>query len=275
MAYDMQYRLRSCDFDANGHIKPASVLDIFQDVAGWDVQELGWGSKDLLKNKGLLWVVVRTKYEVLAPVLEHSLVKAKTWTNTPSRFGFRREYLLENTDGAALIKSSSEWIMTDIKTRSFVSVADVWPEGGDKIKKVNFEGRIKKLRDFEVEPEAELDAKAESIAAPGTKLDTDAESSTQAKASPKTSSKPYPVLAANSMLDCNGHVNNTYYASWVMDAIDLPENETIKTLQIDYRKEVTLGQKIDIYSKRTGNKIQAKGMNEEGVRCFSAELELA
>ena len=251
MAYSMEYRLRSCDFDTNGRIKPASVLDIFQDVAGWDVQEVGWGSKDLLENHGLLWVVIRTKYEMLKPVLEHSLIKAKTWTNVPSRFGFRREYSMENSAGELLIKSSSEWIMTDVDTRSFVSVADVWPDGGDKIEKTNFEGRLKKLRDFDIENTCEQ----------------------QGTEQPQKA--PHSVYATNSMLDCNGHVNNTYYANWVIDALSLQKDEEIKTMQIDYRKEVMLKDKIDIYTKRDGKKVQAKGINEEDQRCFNAEIELA
>ena len=271
MAYEMEYRLRSCDFDALGQIKPSSVLDIFQDVAGWDVQVLGWGSKDLLENHGLLWVVVRTKYEMLAPVLEHSLIRAKTWTNVPTRFGFRREYLMEDSAGKPLIKSSSEWIMTDEKTRSFVSVADVWPSGGDKIEEVNFEGRIKKLRDFGIDDACNADNAGISDANSPNASASDASCSNL----DGTQSNPFPVYAASSMLDCNSHVNNTYYANWVMDALNLGKGEQIKTLQIDYRKEVMLGESLKIYTKRQANKIQAKGMNEEGERCFNAEIELA
>ena len=280
MAYEMEYRLRSCDFDALGQIKPSSVLDIFQDVAGWDVQVLGWGSKDLLENHGLLWVVVRTKYEMLAPVLEHSLIRAKTWTNVPTRFGFRREYLMEDSAGKPLIKSSSEWIMTDEKTRSFVSVADVWPSGGDKIEKVNFEGRIKKLRDFDINGACNADnAEISSTNSPDANSpDPNSPDANSPNAGGSNlddiQPNPYPVYAASSMLDCNGHVNNTYYANWIMDALNLGKGEQIKTLQIDYRKEVMLGESLKIYTKRQANKIQAKGMNEEGERCFNAEIEL-
>lgn len=239
MAYEQTYRLRTQDFDCNDQMHPATVLDLFQDVAGWDVQSQGFGTRELLERHGLLWVVIRSKYEVAAPPAPHALVTARTWTDAPTRLGFRRESQLLDEAGALLVKGTADWIMMDAETRSFASVLDVWPDGGDGDARRNFEGKLKKLRPFEAQGEA------------------------------------LRVVGGYSDLDANGHVNNTRYAAFTMDALDLEHGERVKSLQIDYRRELRRGQAVDISCRRDGCLARAAGTTEDGGCAFSAAIELS
>ena len=243
MAYEQTYRLRTQDFDCNDQMHPAAILDLFQDVAGWDVQEKGFGTRELLERHGLLWVVVRSKYEVVAAPAPHALVTARTWTDTPTRLGFRRESQLLDEAGTLLVKGTADWIMMDAKTRSFASVLDVWPDGGDGDARKNFESKLKKLRSFEAQGAA------------------------------------HRVVPVWSDLDANGHVNNTRYASFVMDALgcaaDSGRKQRVKSMQIDYRRELRLGQAIDVVSRIDGQTARAAGiMSDSGEQAFSAAIEL-
>ncbi len=238
MAYEQTYRLRTQDFDCNDRMHPAAVLDLFQDVAGWDVQSQGFGTRELLERHGLLWVVIRSKYEVVAPPAPHALVTACTWTDAPTRLGFRRESQLLDESGALLVKGTADWIMMDAKTRSFASVLDVWPAGGDGDARKNFEGKLKKLRSFE--PQGE----------------------------------PYRVVAGYSDLDANGHVNNTRYAAFAMDALGFERGEQVKSMQIDYRRELRRGQAVELFSRKDGKTARAEGVTDDGERAFSAAIEL-
>ncbi len=239
MAYEQTYRLRTQDFDCNDQMHPAAILDLFQDVAGWDVQAQGFSADELLERHGLLWVIVRSKYEVVAPPTPHMLAVARTWTDAPTRLGFRRESQLLDEAGTLMVKGTADWIMMDAATRSFKSVLEVWPDGGDGDARRNFEGKLKKLRSFEAQGAA------------------------------------HRVVPAYSDLDANGHVNNTRYTSFIMDALDFRGGERVKSLQIDYRRELRRGQAVDILTRIDGKDARAAGMTADGELAFSAALELA
>ena len=87
--------------------------------------------------------------------------------------------------------------------------------------------------------------------------------------------EPFTVNPTYTELDLNNHVNNTKYANYVLDAINPQENDVIKTFQMDYRKEVTLGNSLGVYFTRLSNEILAKGTNPDGDVMFACKIELA
>ena len=233
--YVKSFNLRTSDFDTYRRISPASVLDLFQTVAGEHALMLGCGFESLFARK-LLWVLVRTKYQVISQPETYQTVVVKTWPLAPSRVGFQREYLIEDEKGNLLIKGSSDWAIIHSEQRKIVSAADVYPEMEHLTEKC-FDERLKKLPDFEAKGEG------------------------------------YPICPAFSQLDMNSHVNNTKYASFALDAISPDEGDKIKAFQIDYRREVKRGEQLFVYTKRDENGIMAKGVNNAGEVMFSCRFD--
>ena len=234
--FQRKYRLRTSDFDKYGRIKPAAVMDLFQDVAGQHANELNCGFDDLIKNN-MLWVLVRIKFEVVASPEIFQCVNVKTWPLAPTRAGFQREYLIEDEEGKELIKGSSDWVIIHSEKRRLMPVKDVYPIKEGFEEKRNFEEKLSKLHDFETETE------------------------------------PYTVKPSFSDIDRNDHVNNIRYASFVLDAFSPKENDKIKTLQIDYRHEVLSGEQLDICTVREGKALVAKGVNGEKDIMFACKIE--
>ena len=108
--WQKEYFLRASDFDKFGHIKPSSVLDLFQDAAGQHAEELGVGFEEMLK-RSYLWVLTRVKFKILGETQKYQKVIVKTWPLEPSRITYRREYSIENENGELLIGGSSEWVV--------------------------------------------------------------------------------------------------------------------------------------------------------------------
>ena len=115
---------------------------------------------------------------------------------------------------------------------------DVWPDGGGRNPRRNFESRLKKLKPFEAQ------------------------------------GGPRRVVPGYSDLDANGHVNNTRYASWALDALDFCGGGRVKSMQIDYRRELQRGQAVDVFSRRDEKTARAEGVTGDGERAFSAAIEL-
>ena len=233
--YVKSFNLRTSDFDCYRKITPTSVLDLFQTVAGEHAYELGCGF-DTLFPRNLLWVLVRTKYQIIRQPEMYQTVRVKTWPLAPSRVGFQREYLMENEQGDALIKGSSDWVIIHSEQRKIVPTADIYP-AMEHLTEKSFDERLKKLPDFEATDEG------------------------------------FAVYPRFSALDMNGHVNNTKYASYVLDALEPSEEDEIISLQIDYRHEVKLGDNIKIYTHKEGNTTLAKGISNSGETMFACKID--
>lgn len=234
--FEKNYVLRTSDFDVYGRIKPAALMDLFQDVAGMHAEELGCGY-DALLNKQMLWVLVRNKLEIISSPKIFQSVNVKTWPLMPSRAGFQREYLIEDVDGNVLVKGSSDWVVIHSEKRRFMQARDIYPVDFAFLEKQNFPEKLSKIHDFEL------------------------------------SGEMYTVKPGFSDIDRNNHVNNTRYASFVLDALVPTNEDKIKTVQIDYRREVVRGSELSIGYVRNGQTLLAKGLNPEGDTMFVCKID--
>lgn len=230
------YNLRAADFGVYSRLRPSSILDIFQDVAGRHAIELGCDGPTLLK-KNLAWVIVKLRYRVLRPARMYQPVTVSTWPLAPGRIGYQREYRISGENGETLVEGSSEWVLMDISSRRIAAVGNVYPLDEYCEEKVFSDG-FPRLRSFDAEGNS------------------------------------YNTLPPFSDFDLNGHVNNTKYANYVLDALCLSENEVISSFQLDYHREVLPGKSLEILHRREGNAILARG-EHEGEKMFSCRIELA
>ena len=233
--YTINYNLRTSDFDRYDRIRPSAVLDLFQDVAGRDCENCGSGFKALY-DKGLLWILLRTRYDIIKPPLPYSEVKVTTAPHAPGRADFDRDYLITDLYGDFLIKGTSKWCLIDLKTRKIAfnrgeincGVATdeyLYPDG------------LKKIPNFSVED-----------------------------------FKRYDGSANFSAFDHNGHVNNIKYADFILDALSLKGGEEIKAFEIDYIRELKGGE-FSVYYKKDGENYLLK-CEAGGEEIFRARIEV-
>lgn len=234
--WSKNYDLRASDFDKFNRIKPGAVLELFQDAAGQHAEELGVGF-DAMLAKSYLWVLTRVRFQILAQPKSYQRVVLKTWPLEPNRLNYRREYCMEDENGERLIIGSSEWVVIHSEKRRFLSVPNLYSFKEGFYPERMFEEKLSKIQEVECGGE------------------------------------PYPVRAGFSELDANNHVNNTKYASYVLDAIDPQEDDALIGFQIDYRKEVLQGTALGIYHARQENGVFAKGQNDAGETMFACRLE--
>lgn len=235
--FTKEFDLRTSDFDCRRKLQPASILDLFQTVAGEHADQIGSGFDDLIKEEKM-WVVVRTKFQIVENPVLFQRVRVTTWPLPPARLSFQREYKITATDGTLLVKGTSDWVVMHATERKLVSAKEVYPITEGFYTETMFEGRNTKLHDFE------------------------------------TNLPGYILTPGFSQLDMNGHVNNTKYANYVLDAIDLQESELIDSLQIDFRHEVQNGQPLTILHKRNDHEILAKGVGANDEIMFSCQIIL-
>ena len=235
--FEREYYLRVSDFDYRGKLHASSILDLFQDVAGLHADLLGCGHDEIIVKK-MIWVLVRVKFEVLSDVDMYQKVIVKTWPLAPSRAGFKREYLIEDENGKVIVKGSSDWVIMHSEKRKLMPAKDIYPTDFEFRTERACEEKIPKIHDFEPNEETKT------------------------------------ITPTFLDIDLNRHVNNTKYANFVVNSVNLAEDEFIKTMQIDYRHEVRSDAPLQICTARNDGEILAKGINQEEETMFACKITL-
>ena len=234
--FEMKYDLRANDFDKFDKIMPSAVLELFQDVAGRHSVEIGTGYNEMIA-RSYVWVLVKIRFQILSNPDKSKSVVVKTWPLAPNKFIYRREYSIESESGEKLICGSSEWVVMHSEKRRLVLAPDLYSMTEGFHTEMNFEAKLDKVEDFE------------------------------------ETGTPYSVMPGFSQLDANNHVNNTKYTNFVLDAINPQSPMDIDVFQIDYRKEVLQGVKLDIYHTKNDNIVIAKGLNEDKDTMFTCKIK--
>ena len=237
IAMERDYRLLWMHFDRYGRMQPAAMLEIFQDLAIAHAEELGIGRSAMLE-KNVVWVVIRTKLEVLREPKYNTIVRARTWPHSLSKFSFIRDFTIRDEQGELLVKATQEWVLMNFETRRFSSAKDAYHGPHDFDEARAFEQKPRKISDFEIEGEP-----------------------------------AFVVTPAYTDIDVNGHVNNAVYPNFVMNALNPGPEGSLRTFQIDYRHEVLPDVPLSLYVHREGESVRVKAINPEGTVLFASALE--
>lgn len=233
--YVHDFELLETDFDVDGNLRSARLMQFLQNAAGQHVKDFGLGWDDL-NDKQLLWVLSKMKYRRVKSITKAvKTLRVYTWPKAPNKFFYDRlfEVYDANTD-KLLVEAYSQWLVVDKASRKAVTANTV-----DGFADADFAdetialapdfARVRKTDDF-----VEVDS----------------------------------VVVRRSMLDINKHVNNTNYITFVEDALDEGSHNYV---EIVYHKEVLCGQTVDMYVKR-GADVQVVGMVGD-VMCFTVVAE--
>lgn len=226
--------------DINDNPLPQSVFQRFQDLAGDNAEELGVGY-NALKEKDLIWVVVKQRYIVLKDVPFEEL-KSYTWPHPKRSIEYNREYKITDSKGEPLIIGISKWCICNIKTRKL------------DIRGVNYNGTdYHQENNFSTDPYINL------------------------KPVDVTNLKPSLIhQVVFTELDHNRHMNNTYYASLIIDSVPNMVDCKIEDMQINFLSECRLGEELSIYVIDLGGEgeFQVLGVKKDMTLSFNSYLKV-
>ena len=232
-----EYPLRAGDFDCRQRWQPAAIMDLFQDAAGCHALELGVGFPQL-SARNQMWILSGVRFEVVATPKMYQTVRVVTWPLPAHSVTCRRDFRIEATDGTLLVKGTSDWAIMDGEKRKLVRAREIYPADLAYCEDVCFDGKMPRLADFEPQNDG------------------------------------MTFVPGYAELDMNGHVNNTKYANFILNAVNLAEDQEIRVFHIHYRKELLAYQPFFIQVRREENILCVMGKNGDGVTMFSAQIQL-
>lgn len=230
LEYDIKIRTNDCD--KNDCLTPKALLSIFQDAAGEHALRDGFGYEDSLKQN-LFWMVVRNKVELFRQPKPFEILHVITWPEKSGRIETNRNYKLVDKEGKIVAQGISKWVNVDINTRRIVKAMKLNIKDEEYVQEKLYED-IPKIEDFSVDME-------------NLKI----------------------VQSSYTDLDHNGHVNNTSYADFILNAIEELQNKEFTLFEINYIKEVKAYRSMQIGYVREDNLFKIKGFVDEEL-CFKA-----
>lgn len=208
--YANDYRIRYSEMDCNLLIKPASLLQILQDIASVNAENLGFGYTFLTKQN-LAWFLL--KYHMEFDEYPQN-IDSLTVTTEPrgwNKLFAYRDFEICN-DKKTLARATTTWGLVDINTKSMTSVGNVLANNP------NFTEFQKRETDLKYTKIAQLQ-----------NIDIE---------------QIFEIRFDD--LDVNQHVNNSNYLVWAFEPLgyEFRKNKKLKTLDILFKKEIQYGHSI-------------------------------
>lgn len=204
-----EYPISSYLADLKQQASLPGLLLLLQESAWRHAEEGGFGWKSL-SAKDCFWVLSALKAEIVAYPAWNDTIRVETWSREPGNFTAYRHFEMIAADGTKFLSAASVWLILNKNKRpqKIAELRDGFPLS-DRIA-VDFTSR--KLPKFSAAPVADNRA---------------------------------PKTATYGDTDVNGHVNNTCYLQWVIDAfpLDYIVTHDICEIEINYLKESLPGRR--------------------------------
>ena len=205
--YTQQFTLTDLHLDRFGRLKPSVLFYFIQEVSGAHASRLG-ASWEALDEKNLFWAIIRHHVEIFHLPEGEQTITLRTWPMPTTRVAYPRATEGYDEQGNLLFRSHAIWVLMDTVSRAMVLPG----KSG-----VDVPGSLQ----------------GSELAAPG---------SIRERELPNTMLQQ----VGYSLLDRNGHMNNTRYLDWVDDLLDSDFHKAhpLTQVQICYLAEAREGQNI-------------------------------
>lgn len=108
--------IQTKDVDINDYIRPSTVLDYFQDIAGIHANLLGLGA-DTMLDMGLLWIIIGERFDVVSRVPSYGEeITIVSWPKNQDKLFMEREYEIRDIHNELLITGISLWVLVNKDT---------------------------------------------------------------------------------------------------------------------------------------------------------------
>ena len=187
-------KLKTYQCDRYGFLRPVSLMNKLQGLAGTHAEMLGAGREYCL-SRNVAWVMTHMFVDIPdMPRAEENLVHS-TWPSVCSAVRSERDFEIKDANGKLKIRAISQWVLIDLNTRKPARISDHMPNWTGLPERV-WDREFDKCQDF---------------------IPT------------KTS-----VMACRfDDIDVNQHVNNAVYTTWATESVGFDFRNTHKLRGID------------------------------------------
>ena len=241
--YKQAFLVDDLAVDCTGRLKQSMLLYYLQEVAGAHFQRLEDPTAPI-SQKNLFWAVSRHRFQIHRLPRLGETVTVETWPMPTSRVAYPRAMAMYDAEGKLLAQAISLWVLMDKESRAMVLPG----KSG-----VAVEGILRG---------AELEIPKSPVV----------------KDLPNETAKQVTY----SLLDINGHMNNTRYLDWVCDLLPsaFHRENTPSEIVLCYLSEALEGQQISLRWELSQEGVlqvdahrSSTDVHEKTERVFTAQVQ--
>ncbi|MDR1340700.1 MAG: hypothetical protein LBK58_11710 [Prevotellaceae bacterium] len=203
-----EYHVSSYFTDLKKQLSLPALFYFLQESALAHAESHNFGWTEMSGNN-FLWALSRIRAQIDGyPAWEDSIF-VETWSKGPDTVMAYRDFEVYSSNGKKILSATSAWLVLNIETRKPQRIASMKDKFPARYDRSALDVRLEKLPQHGI---------------PGSN---------------------YPVnTVPYSAIDINGHVNNTLYIQWVIDAfpVDYILNHDVCDIEINYLQEAMLNQ---------------------------------
>lgn len=234
--YSKKMRIPSFYMDNVKTLSVPACMGIIQDITNCHSELMGVDRWSMLKSSNAFWVLTKVKLEINRMPELDEMVKIETWTIDHSAVKFERDCRIWKGK-EPLVNIRSEWVTLDGTTRKIRTARS--------LKFPNMKNRADRSTE---------------------------QSFNNLKYEISEDDFCYSRTIYSTDIDVNQHVNNCYYARFVLDAFKVSEltSKKLSGFEIHFVNEAFEGEKLDFYKKEIdgGYFVEAKNAEKVIVRAF-------
>jgi acyl-ACP thioesterase len=235
MKYNYEYEIKYQEVDGNKKLRLFNLENYLLEVAGTVADQLGFGIAQL-HPKGLTWILTRLSLEMYELPTHCEKVRFETWIESNAHMLSTRDFRIYSGD-KLIGQCKSIWAVLDLQKREIVNIFD------DPIFADSVDGDVIEM------------ARVRMTTLPE-----------------PTGCMPHKIVYSD--IDYNGHCNSCRYLQAMMDAY-LPDYYGKKIrLDINYSKEVMLGDELQTYYLVSADGVQYQQKNQNGETSCSAKITI-
>ena len=238
-----KFRIRTYECGVDGRIKIFSLMQYLQEIAALHAEQLGFGFDRLSEMNGY-WVLSNIRIEISRLPGREDEITLRTWPSGYTRTIATREFVGKDQNGTELFHAGSEWMVLNKQTNRLknLSLCRGHPARDSRA------GRPRHL--FRLD----LNLPKTGVKALPDKLN---------RLEPNSDYREVDVVRVPySSIDLNGHVNNTEYVRWGIDALSriFKLEDNIRCVQATYLSEVFEDDELDLLAtSKTGGQFGVLG----------------
>ncbi len=236
--YEHTIRLSGMDADGHGICKASALLNHLQVTAALAAEDGGFSREQLVERYGAFWMLARSWFRLDRPLRWEDEITIRTWHRGGKGALMYRDYDIY-VGGQRVGESVSGWVLASLEGHKIMRLSAIKELAGTDGGVLCKNKTLTKLR------------------------------------SPKALQEVERRPMRYSDTDINGHVNNTRYADFACDALDmetLEQGRFLSTMQIGYLAECRPGDMLSIQTGEQADGYYVCGLDREGKSRFEAEL---
>ncbi len=196
-----EHTLKTYQCDRYGFMRPITLMNILQGLAGTHADKLGVG-RDVCDSKNIAWVLTHMFVDIIDMPRANEKLIYTTWPSNTGAVRSERDFEVRDASGKLRIRAISQWVLIDLQTRRPMRISDCFP---------NWNGLPERVweRDFD-------------------------------KGIDFIPTKTHVMACRFDDIDVNQHINNAVYTVWATESVgfEYRNNHKLRGIDIYFEHEI-------------------------------------